>query len=57
MSEVEGERRRPGRGTLALLTIPIIGFIVCTNIGTALAFFGGVAAYVLTDQLLHRVLV
>jgi membrane protein DedA with SNARE-associated domain len=37
MSEVGEERRRPGRGTLALLTIPIIGFIVCTNIGTALA--------------------
>lgn len=30
-------RRRPGRRTLALLTIPIVAFIVLSNIGNALA--------------------
>src|SRR5262245_8662835 len=31
------ERTRPGRGTLALLTVPIVALIVPTNIGNALA--------------------
>jgi membrane protein DedA with SNARE-associated domain len=36
-AEHPAPRHRPGRGTLALLTVPIIGFIICTNVGTALA--------------------
>jgi membrane protein DedA with SNARE-associated domain len=34
---VEPARTRPGRGVLALLTIPIVGFIAMANIGNALA--------------------
>lgn len=34
---VEPVRERPGRKTLALLTIPIVGLIVLSNIGSALA--------------------
>lgn len=34
---VGAARRRPGRRTLALLTIPIVGLIVMSNIGNALA--------------------
>jgi membrane protein DedA with SNARE-associated domain len=33
---MEPERKRPGRGTLALLTIPIVALVAMTNIGNAL---------------------
>lgn len=36
-SAVGPERARPGRRTLALLTIPIVGLIVLSNLGNALA--------------------
>lgn len=34
---VDPDRERPGRKTLALLTIPIVGLIILSNVGSALA--------------------